>query len=182
MLHRTAQVALDAVASDQTLQAVYDYWRELRGARAMPSWSDVDMMSLPLEVVPWCSVIDVVEGGQDFVVRFWGTERVRLQAMDYTGRSVEDFRPPAVGQKVRSELSQVIEAGALLLFETWLADNDISAPATNYRMLRLPLGADETVSSIMCIPRFSANRRMVYDWFDADVPAAFLTEPSSPRL
>ena len=126
MLYRTAEIALDALSSDHTFQAVYDYWHELRGARVMPSWSDVDMMALPLEVVPWCSVIDVVEGGRDFVVRFWGTERVRLQAMDYTGRSVTDFQPPAVSRKVWEELSQVVEAGAPMLFETWLGDKDIS--------------------------------------------------------
>jgi len=139
------------------------------------------MMALPLEVIPWCSVLDVVDDGRDYRVRFWGTERARLQAMDYTGRTVADFQPAAVSQKVRDELSQVVEAGAPLLFETWLADKDISAPVTNYRVLRLPLGADEAVTSVMCIPRLSANRRIVYDWFDADVPAAYLTDASPIR-
>lgn len=147
----------------------------------MPGWSDVDMMVLPLEVIPWCSVIDVADGGRDFTVRFWGTERARLQAADYTGRSVSDFQPLAVGSKVRDELSQVIEAAAPMLFETWLTDKDIATPATKYRMLRLPLGEENVVRSVMCVPRFLNNRRMVYDWFGAEVPTAYLTDPSSPR-
>jgi len=146
----------------------------------MPSWSDVDMMALPLEVIPWCSVLDVVDGGRDFTVRFWGTERARLQAADYTGRSVSDIQPPAVGRKVKDELSQVIEAAAPMLFETWLADKDIPTPATKYRMLRLPFGEENAVRSVMCVPRLSGNRRMVYDWFGAEVPTAYLTDPSSP--
>jgi len=181
MQHRTARIALDALATDPSLQAVYDYWHELRGSRTMPGWSEVDMMALPLEVIPWCSVIDVVDGGRDFTVRFWGTERTRLQAADYTGRSVFDIQPPAVGRKVKEELSQIIEAGAPMLFETWLADKDIATPATNYRMLRLPFGEENAVRSVMCVPRLSGNRRMVYDWFGAEVPVAYLTDPSSTR-
>jgi hypothetical protein len=176
MEHEISNIDLEAVASDAQLAPVHDYWHSIRRARLMPLLTDMDMMALPLKVVPWCSICDVTSGARDFSIRFWGTERVGMHGIDYTGRSVSEFRLPVVRDKMLTAYAAVVETSQPVLFKISLAtDLDTEIQRTHYKMLYLPFGQDDTVSAILSVPSFADNRKLVYDWFEAEVPIAVLT-------
>ncbi len=176
MDYQTKNIGLEAAASDSQLAPVHDYWQLIRRENSIPALTDMDMMDLPLKLVPWCSVVDVTSGEQEFVIRFWGTERVVLHGVDYTGQSISELRPPAVREKVLSEFSVVAETGRPALFETMLsAEPNTRKQPTYYRMLRLPFGEEGNVSAILSVPSFRENRKLVYDWFGSEPPIAVLT-------
>jgi len=68
----------------------YDYWSSLRTDERIPRWGDVDMMQIT-KLAPFIAVKDVIDGGQDFRNRFWGTGLVRAYDFDATGHSFSDY-------------------------------------------------------------------------------------------
>src|SRR5215510_5770444 len=40
--------------------AMYEYWREKRGARSMPARSDIDPIDMPPRLLPFINLVDVV--------------------------------------------------------------------------------------------------------------------------
>lgn len=74
-------------------QAVYRYWNEKRGARAMPARADID----PADLVPYLPTIMLVDvrpgrsitGGPVYAYRLVGTAEVAIRGKDPTGQLVE---------------------------------------------------------------------------------------------
>ena len=180
MKFTSAVIDLDTASLETILARVYNYWDDIRANSAFPSWRDVDMMMLPLDIVPWCSVVDVVSGGDDFSVRFWGTKRVRLLGVDYTGQLVSRFKPAAISEKILDELRQVVQGRCPLLVETslWSADRD--AAVMTFRVLRLPFGEGEKVKAILNVPKYPANPKAMYNWFGTDVPVSVIMRQQPP--
>lgn len=79
--------------SEET-QWMLDYWNTLRGDRICPKWSDVDLLSIHQQARS-ISVKDAVDGGADFVVRFWGTELAAFLKCDPTGQKISAYFPPS---------------------------------------------------------------------------------------
>lgn len=177
----TIELDLQELVFDQA--AVYRYWDGVRAERPMPAWSEIEMMELPLAAVPWCSVMDVVPGTDDFLVRFWGTQRVQLHGADYTGMRVSQFKSQTVADKVCGELHEVVRRRAPILFETKLiaAEGDNAEPPL-FRMLRLPLGEDGEVSSVLCAPSFLENKPLIYDWLGGEAPVSVLAQSRTPDI
>jgi len=73
------------VISDQTesprLQVLVDYWNGLRGANPWPQWEQVDLMDL-YRIAPFMTVKDVIDGGQSFYNRYFGSGLARLVGFD----------------------------------------------------------------------------------------------------
>ncbi|MBT6094530.1 MAG: PAS domain-containing protein [Rhodospirillaceae bacterium] len=175
-------VELEPANLGEAHTSIYRYWNEMRGGRVFPSWPEVDMMALPLAIVPWCSVVDVVEGGKDFIIRFWGTERVRLLGVDYTGHRVSEFRSPDVSAKIQDELSQVISEQRPLLVETMLSLSDMRGlELTTFQVLRLPFGEKTDVNTILNAPQYPNDTQMLYEWFGAEVPLSVLSRRQAAR-
>lgn len=147
------------------------YWRDLCAGRSLPAWRDVDMMALPLDLVPWCSVVDVHDAGEDFSVRFFGTERVRLHGSDYSAKLMSaSGAPREMLDKVFGECRQTIAARGPLLFKTDLiGDDDETA---SYRVLRLPFADDaqHSVDAILSMLEVPAVPKVLYDWFGTEPP------------
>lgn len=178
MEFRSETVELDLAAMQSDQAAVHAYWDGLRGARRMPSWTEIEMMALPLSIIPWCSVMDVMPQEDDFRVRFWGTERTRLHGADYTDKRISDFRSPAVYRKVLRELQDVVASARPILYETALRKEDGADTETpTFRMLRLPLGEKDTVSSVLCAPHFLNNKKVIYDWLGGEAPVSVMIGP-----
>lgn len=129
------------------------------------------MMALPLRLVPWCSVVNVVDGGDDFVLRFFGTARVRMQGRDYTGQSVRDMLSDRVVTKTFAELREVLRQGQPVLHRTTVSTTcDIGNREASYDVLRLPFSTDDEIDVIMTMVDYSAMARLIYDWFEVDPP------------
>lgn len=80
--------------------AVRDYWK----ARAVvagdtPKYSSVDLMDL-YKVAPFLTIKDVIDGGQDFVIRYWGTELRRALGFEGTGMRISELQPEEMSRNL----------------------------------------------------------------------------------
>jgi len=132
------------------LAAVYDAWERLRGADSLPTWSRFDWMELPTKVIPWCTVVDVARDPLDFVYRFWGTERARLQGRDYTGKSLRDVEPDSLAEKIWGEYTLIAETAEPVFFVTTEVANP-DGESFEYHFLRLPFGEGGRVTQILAV-------------------------------
>ena len=82
----------DAVIADERLRALFGYWREKRGDRAMPARADLDPLEIPT-LLPIVGLIDVLDGGARFRYRLVGTEMVDMDGHDPTGRFLDQVLP-----------------------------------------------------------------------------------------
>jgi hypothetical protein len=89
-----AEVEALITACHPDIHAMVAYWRGKRGARRMPSRSDIDPSELK-PYLPRISLVDVVPDERRFVYRLAGTEEVALRGYDPTGKPVgEGFFGP----------------------------------------------------------------------------------------
>jgi len=73
------------------LKAVLDYWEQARGKKFAPTYgSEFCLEDIPPEIVPCCTVVDVIDGGEDFKYRFWGTQNVTIKGFEMSGRRVSE--------------------------------------------------------------------------------------------
>lgn len=123
------------------LTGLFAVWDSLRDGAFAPAWSAFDMDAVPPRLVPWFAVVEVVRDPLDFVYRFWGMERTRLQGKDYTGRSVRDFRPISIANKAFAEYARVVDEKAPIYLPTF-GMTDQKAEPFSYHLLRLPFSND----------------------------------------
>jgi len=88
--YRMRLVAGTSVDPDERLDELYRYWRRVRGVRPMPTRSDIDPTEIPVRVLPYVLMTDVVDGGARFRFRLVGTEAVVGIGSDLTGRYVDE--------------------------------------------------------------------------------------------
>lgn len=97
-LEITATSPLDAVRSGPITLDVGDYchlsphlggfaryWEERRGARDIPDRADIDVLDLK-PWLGWLNMLDVIDGGEDFRYRVFGTNHVARLGVDVTGK------------------------------------------------------------------------------------------------
>ena len=82
----------DAVIADARLRALFGYWREKRGDRAMPARADLDPLEIPT-LLPIVGLVDVLDDGARFRYRLVGTEMVDADGHDPTGRFLDEALP-----------------------------------------------------------------------------------------
>ena len=73
----------------QAANRVLAYWNSKRGARLRPKWSDFDLIDI-FDVAPTTIVKDVIDDGESFINRYWGTQMVEILGIDATGKSISD--------------------------------------------------------------------------------------------
>lgn len=73
-------------------QAILDYWHTLfeRADATGPHWSDVDLLDV-YDIAPMMIVKDVIDGGQEYKNRFWGTGVTRAFGLDATALLLRDY-------------------------------------------------------------------------------------------
>ena len=79
---------------DSHLNALFDYWRGQKGDAAMPRSTDFDLLNLGAEI-SYIMLLDVRDGGWDFVYRYYGVGIAERSGFDMTGRSVRDIPAPS---------------------------------------------------------------------------------------
>ncbi len=69
------------------------YWREhYAKAQGVPRYKDVELMDL-YKIAHLLAVKDVLNGGEDFVNRYWGTELVQALGFEGTGILLSEYEP-----------------------------------------------------------------------------------------
>ena len=139
----------------ERLRAVLQHWEDIRGDNTLPMWRDWDWLELPSEVIPWCAVVDVIDDGDDFTHRFWGTARRDLFNIDYTGQRVSEMRPDAVAEKSHRELCDVCAVAKPVYIVT--TGYDFGDQTSAYFMLRLPFGDGAGVSNVLSVVAFETD-------------------------
>ena len=73
--------------------AVREYWQSrFAEAGGVPRYRDVDLMDL-YRVAHLLTIKDVVDGGEDFLIRYWGTELRRALGFEGTGMRIGELEP-----------------------------------------------------------------------------------------
>lgn len=66
---------------------ITSYWRASCGENFAPVWTrDFSLEHLPVKIIPNLAVVDVLNGGENYLYRFWGTHQVNAKGYDMTGR------------------------------------------------------------------------------------------------
>jgi len=63
-----------------------EYWQKKRGPRAYPVWQEIQLMDL-WSIADCLTVKDVVDAGQDFHNRYWGTRLTTQLGTEGTGKT-----------------------------------------------------------------------------------------------
>ena len=80
----------ESIPSD-TLKVLYDYWERLRGNRRFPLAAEVDAVDMR-EALGHIMLLDVIDGGQDFRYRVYGTKIADRSGFDMTGKRTSEVR------------------------------------------------------------------------------------------
>ena len=78
------------VARHPRLLMLEQFWNGKRGARWAPSKNDMD----PLDMAAWLGnlmIVAVLDGGEDFLCRLYGTHLVQLFSRELTGRRLSSL-------------------------------------------------------------------------------------------
>lgn len=121
------------------LAALHRFWEVKRGARALPSREDIDAT----ELAAWLGnlmLLQVEDGGHDFLYRVYGTTIAEYFGRDLTGRRTSELTP-AVQTVVRREYGEAI-SGARPYFVT--RRRSVNSDYARMAKLILPLGPDRT--------------------------------------
>ena len=78
-------VASALMIDSGSLRSLYDLWDQKRGPRKMPRRKDIEVTELQAWL-GWIVLVDVVDGGLDFVYRAYGSEIASLFGTDQTGK------------------------------------------------------------------------------------------------
>ncbi len=71
------------------LRFLHDYWTTLAAGRPMPLTSDIDPLAMK-PALGYIMLIDVIDGGQDFRYRLFGSRIAAVSGFDVTGRLVSE--------------------------------------------------------------------------------------------
>jgi len=131
--------ALREIASDARLAAVYRYWCTLCRENDVPEAHQFDPVDLPGAVLPYLTLLDVIDGGHFFRVRLVGTATTIAVGHNATGSNLD---ASATGDAVIAALRRyraVLEARRPVLDVVFYETPD--ARFTN-RLLTLPLSTE----------------------------------------
>ena len=101
---------------DPDLQALYAYWQQQRGARAMPARADLDPAAFSRQL-PHVMLYDVGGPGGPHMVRLVGSAIVQFVGRDFTGH------PATAGMEAPA-------AAAM----TWLLDTVVAGRVARFRL------------------------------------------------
>ena len=151
----------------QGLREAVDYWRTLKGPRIGPKWREIDMLKLPLQLVPTTVVVDCFddEQGSNFRYRFYGSGLRSIHNVELTGKTPDDVPVSALSKSIKGEFIRVEESKAPL-FSVYGADTAKGFNAF-LNVVRLPLSDDgEQVTNILAVVSYRQHDMALADMFD----------------
>ena len=135
---------------------VHRYWDKKRGNRFAPAWAEFHLVDLPPDIIPYIRVADVINGGENFRYRFWGTGLTTVRSLDRTGKKLSEIDSPRTGTAL-AEYARIVQQKCplALVYDVRSGDNRLSLHAP---CIRLPLSSDgKTVDKIVCYTDFNTD-------------------------
>ena len=134
-------------------RALYQYWAGVKGERWAPPWTEFHLYRVPLNMVPWCVVVDVHHDPLNFIYRFWGTQIRDLTKVELTGKSVDDIPNKSYAERARKEYSEILEYRTAMFSN--MAHTDTNGMKSRYQALRVPFSSGSEVESILSVGGYS---------------------------
>lgn len=129
---------------------VLTYWQSLADSESGAHISKFYLDNLPIRMIPASMLYDVIEGGQNYRYRFFGTDRVKSHGEDYTDRFVSDITPHIMALKIAAENAEILKSKLPTVVNTVAA---VGGEEFQYSMMRLPLFDDAgNVARIYSLP------------------------------
>jgi len=147
---KVEELALESIQSPDMLRML-ELWSGWCAGRDAPVWRDVQFMDIPAPLIPLTACVDVIEGGKDFVYRYWGTGLTDLFGRDETGTRLSDY-PVASSQLILTgQLQDVVGAACPKIFMTTIAkDTGIFVHKYNLRLPIMDTPGEVTKILSMC--------------------------------
>ena len=162
-VYRTIQ--LDELSSGHT--QVLAYWNLLKGEKFAPSWAEFDMMKIPFHLLPSTNIVDIIDGGRDYLFRFYGTRLCEIHGEELTGKFISDLQPQSIADAIRGSYELSLEKRIPMAQRT---DTGASTLVKFQVSLRLPLSDDgETISHLVSIVEYDQDTRELRDRINAAI-------------
>jgi len=137
--HHRGIEEIDQVNSSR-LHRLFEYWNTKRDDQVRPKWTDIELMEIH-DIAPFIYVKDVVDDGQDFYYRYWGTNLAGTFGYEMSGKKASDHYTGAQLTMTIADHLDMLRAGKPLISTgqvRWAADKEYR----NYTALVLPLDGD----------------------------------------
>jgi hypothetical protein len=87
MVHQYGVFDARQIALDGPPKSLIEHWDKVRGIKFAPKFgTEFRLEDLLVDIVPCCSVVDVLDDGADYLYRFWGTRNVSVKNIEMTGK------------------------------------------------------------------------------------------------
>lgn len=143
----------------QELSNTYYYWNEKKAQAGgvAPSWSDVNLLDLPSELLPKLCVVDVSGDRPDFTYRYWGTALTGMHHYDLSGKSVLKLTPSDYAECIWEQYNEVYTTAEP---HTYLTEIPLESGFFSfYVATRMPLSSDgETIDKILVAEEYGQTR------------------------
>ena len=160
------QITIEESQGPET-HVILDYWNDKRGSRFAPAWSDIELMDLPLSLIPHLVVVDVIGNAMDFKYRFWGTWHVQFHGYEQSNKLVSELNPPPYRDLISSQYKQTIEVREPQLFVQQIPIKSDLWVFTE--LSRFPLSDDgKTVTNILSAELAFSDTSEVSKYFSGD--------------
>lgn len=128
----------------EPIRLIHQYWRKKCGRRWAPRWSDIDLMDIAPPLLPYITVMDVLDDG-GLLYRYWGRGHTTYYGHDYTGEALSSVRPAWARDLLGHQIARVFETQTARVFVVRY-DKILQAVSS----IRLPLSDDgERVTGIL---------------------------------
>ncbi|MBO6520747.1 MAG: PAS domain-containing protein [Rhodospirillales bacterium] len=138
--------------------ALREYWHGLPvRSGGLPSYADVQLMDL-YKIAHQVSVKDVIDGGRDFVNRYWGSELTRALGFEATGKRVSEYQPDEMRDMLFTRYIGIVSSRAPVLYRARI-EHIHHRKHVPYEVLHVPFvreGGDE-ISNIMTVYEFNTS-------------------------
>ena len=154
-------------------QSVLDYWNRVRGDAFAPVWShQFKLTDLPCHIVPGMTVVDRIDGGQNFSYRFWGTNHMAMKGFEMTGKTVDQTPNKDIQRIATRQFETVIQRRRPTVF-LYTIDYPRRHRPSEF-VLRLPLSDDgvtvDRIATFQDLNSPSARWEMILDNLLPDRP------------
>lgn len=158
MTYRQWEIPFDAVSKRQ--KSAHDYWATLMVSGNLPKISDFELLQCPLESIPFIHIVDVIDGGNEFQYRFWGSGFRDHLGYDGTGLHSKDLRPKQIVDPVRAAYRKVVAEGRAIAMMSEF-ERGVSADMLGFqRFMRLPLVIDSgEIRQVVSVVEFLQDYR-----------------------
>lgn len=146
--------------SQSETRAAYNYWNKLRGERLWPAREDMKLRHMA-QLVPYMSLVKVLEGGADFEHRIVGDMIVRTFSVPVQNRRFSEIAldAPVLIEGSLALFRRVLSGRAPIAWQQRVLDDSIHIVTTYTELVLLPFGP--SAAAIDHIAAFAVPGRSV---------------------